>query len=115
MTADWQVPFRKLQHGMSYEEVVSIVGEPDRSSASEKEIHTYYPVPGVEVRVIMAPSLAGVYAQTDGQFIDLVGPPVIAERILASCRPHVGPPRSRRVRARTGPTSARRSSSATSA
>jgi hypothetical protein len=72
MTADWQQPFRKLQHGMSYDEMVSVVGEPAQSSATEKEIHTYYPAPGVEVRVIMAPSLASVYANMDGKFIDLV-------------------------------------------
>jgi hypothetical protein len=72
MTAEWEQPFRKLQHGMTYEEMVGIAGEPARSSATEKEIHTYYPVPGVEVRVIMAPSLAGVYAIADGQMIDLV-------------------------------------------
>jgi hypothetical protein len=72
MTPEWEQRFRKLQHGMSYEEVVRLVGEPDRSSATEKEIHTYYPAPGVEVSVIMAPSLAGVYANMNGRFIDLV-------------------------------------------
>lgn len=72
MTDPWQERFRRLAHGMSYEDVVAIVGEPDRSSASEKEIHSYFPVPGVEVRVIMAPSLAGVYAVLDGKFVDLV-------------------------------------------
>jgi hypothetical protein len=72
MTSDWEQRFRKLKHGMSYEEVIAVVGEPDRSSATEKEIHTYYPVPGVEVSVVMAPSLAGVHAISDGKFIDLV-------------------------------------------
>lgn len=72
MTTDWQQPFRNLQHGMSYDEMVSVVGEPAHSSATEKEIHTYHPAPGVEVRVIMAPKLASVFAITDGKFIDLV-------------------------------------------
>ena len=72
MMSDWQRPFRALRHGMSYEELIAAVGEPAESSATEKEIHTYYPAPGVEVRVIMAPALAGVYAITDGAFIDLV-------------------------------------------
>lgn len=69
--SDWQQPFRKLRHGMTYEEMVETVGEPVRSSASEKEIHSYFPVPGVEVRVIMAPSLAGAYIVMDGVFVDL--------------------------------------------
>jgi len=72
MSADWQLPFRKLQHGMSYDEVVRVVCEPARSSATEKEILTYFPAPGVEVTIVMQPSLGGVHAYTDGQFIDLV-------------------------------------------
>ena len=70
--SDWQQSFRKLRYGMTYDEMVSVVGEPARSSATEKEIHTYHPVPGVEVTVVMAPSLAGVHAYTDGKFINLV-------------------------------------------
>lgn len=70
--ADSLSPFRKLQHGMTYEEMVGVVGEPARSSATEKEIHIYYPAPGIEVSVIMAPALAGVHAHMDGRFIDLV-------------------------------------------
>lgn len=72
MTTEWEQRFRMLRHGMSYEEVLAIVGEPARSSATEKETHTYHPVPGVEVTVVMAPSLAGVYAIRDGKYIDLV-------------------------------------------
>jgi hypothetical protein len=31
-----------------------------------------HPAPGVVVKVIMMPSLGGVYAEMDGKFIDLI-------------------------------------------
>lgn len=68
----WQQPFRRLQHGMSYDEMVAVVGQPDRSSATEKEIHTYHAAPGVEVTVVMAPALVGVHAIADGKYITLI-------------------------------------------
>lgn len=68
----WQQPFRRLQYGMSYDGMVAVVGVPDRSSATEKEIHTYFAAPGVEVTVIMAPALVGVHALADGKYVTIL-------------------------------------------
>ncbi|MDH5178644.1 MAG: VIT domain-containing protein [Gammaproteobacteria bacterium] len=70
-----QIPedrFRNLKKGMSIDEVVEQIGQPENITGSEEMMMIYRPAAGIEVQVVMGPKLTAVRHITDDVVIDLI-------------------------------------------
>ena len=70
--SSWQKVFRTLKRGMSIDEIVAIVGQPERLRGSEETVLLYRPADDVEIHVSAVPRLTSVRQMMDGATLELV-------------------------------------------
>ena len=71
-SSSWQTRFRTLKRGMSIDEIVAIVGQPEQLRGSEETVLVYHPTDAVEIHVFAAPRLTLVRQMLDGATLELL-------------------------------------------